>query len=168
MIDMGKIRELTEDAGILEFSEFVVSEAGEGTFPDYRKMDLMKIARLVSSIWVLDFKNGLDDGLPFHFSGTQIDETFGRNITGQDFEKIYPGEFYDQLINQTYHQIYLQKRPCYTRRAERYLDDLIDKRPAIETILFPCSSDGENINFGLGMTNYTYAKIDLKPIFMLL
>lgn len=167
MIDIGIIKELTEDMDILEFSEFVISETGDGSFPDYKKLDLMKISRLVAWTWVLDLQNGLENGLIFHFSGTKIDTTFGRNITGLDFEKIYPGKYYDELINQTYHQVYLQKRACYTRRIERYVDEFIDTVATIETVLFPCSSDGKNINYALGLTRFTNVTPKTDPIFML-
>ena len=168
MIDIKVIKERTRDQDFWDFSEFVISQAEGGNFPDYKAMDLMKIARLVHNIWVFDFRNGLEDGLVFHFSGTKIDELFGRNITGLDFEKIYPGEHRDELINQTYHQVYLQKRPCYTKRFERYHDDLIDKYTTIETLMFPCSADGENIDFGLGMTKYTQSEYEGEAEFMLL
>ena len=168
MIGIQTIKEWTQDPDFWEFPEFVIAEAKGRNFPDYKAMDLMKIARNVTNIWVFDFGNGLDDGLVFHFSGTKIDNHFGRNITGLDFEKIYPGEHYDELINQSYHQVYLQKRPCYTRRIERYADDLIDKKTTIETVLFPCSSDDININFGLGMTKFTQSKLKGEPVFELL
>lgn len=168
MIAIEKIRERTQDQDILDFAEFVLAETGNRNFPDYKKLDLMKIARLVTHIWVFDFNNGLKDGLIFHFSGTKIDALFGRNITGLDFEKIYPGEHYEELIHQSYHQVYLQKRPCYTRRIERYTDDYIDKVTTIETIMFPCSSNDDDINYGLGMTKFTTSAIERQPEFILL
>ncbi len=168
LINIEKIRERTQDRDILDFAGFVLAETGERNFPDYKKMDLMKIARLVTHIWVLDFKNGLEDGLIFHFSGTKIDALVGRNITGLDFEKIYPGKHYEELILQSYNQVYLQKRPCYTRRIERYTDDYIDKVTTIETVLFPCSSNDDDIDYGLGMTKYANVDHDYGPEFMLL
>ncbi len=168
LINIEKIRERTQDRDILDFAEFVLAETGNRNFPDYKKMDLMKIARLVARIWVLDFKNGLEDGLIFHFSGTKIDSHFDRNITGLDFEKIYTGEHYEKLIHQSYHQVYLQKRPCYTRRLDYYSDKFIDKHPSVETVLFPCSSNDDDINFGLGMTKFTTSEIEHLPEFLLL
>ncbi len=168
MIDIQTIKERTQDPDFWTFAAFVISEAEGKKFPDYRAMDLMKIAGLVLHTWVFDFRNGLDDGLVFHFSGTAIDAHFGRTLTGLSFEKIYPGEHFEELINKTYHQAYLQKRPCYTRRIERYVDDIIDKQTIIETVMFPCSSDGETINFGLGMTKYTQTKQDVGAEFVLL
>ncbi|MBC8337856.1 MAG: hypothetical protein ISR51_07610 [Rhodospirillales bacterium] len=59
--------------------------------------------------------------------------------------------------------MYLQKRPCYTLRIERYHDDFIDKHTPIETVMIPCSSDDETINFGFGMVKYTYSKEKAPP-----
>ena len=72
------------------------------------------------------------------------------------------------MINQTYRQVYLQKRPSYTRRVEHYFDEIIDTRPTIETIVFPCSSDGETINFSIGLANFTHAEFVTGAIFKLL
>ncbi|MBC8337855.1 MAG: hypothetical protein ISR51_07615 [Rhodospirillales bacterium] len=95
---MEKFKDLAQDEDILAFADFLASQPGELRFPDYKAMDLMKIPRLVPNVWVLDFQNGLEDGLIVHFSGTKIDAHFGRNITGLDFEKIYPGEHKKELI----------------------------------------------------------------------
>jgi len=168
MIALHTIKDRTQDQDLWTFAAFVISATEGRNFPDYKAMDLMKIAKLVQHCWVFDFRSGLDDGLPFHFSGTAIDAQLGRTLTGLDFEKVYPGEYFEDLITNTYHQVYLQKRPCYTRRIERYLDDVIDKQATVETVVFPCSSDGENINFGLGMTKYTRLIQEGGPEFVLL
>ena len=70
LINIEKIRDRTQDQDILDFAEFVLAETGNRNFPDYKKMDLMKIAHLVAHIWVFDFTHGLEDGLIFHFSGS--------------------------------------------------------------------------------------------------
>lgn len=168
MIDIQTIKDRTQDQDFWTFAAFVIAEAEGKNFPDYKAMDLMKIAKIVSHIWVFDFRNGLDDGLLFHFSGTDIDALFGRTLTGLDFEKIYPGDHYEELIEDTYHQVYLQKRPCFTRRIEHSADVLIDKYTTVETTMFPCSSDDETINFGLGMTKYIHSKHQGGPEFVLL
>lgn len=167
-MDFGKIEELVKDTHLLKFAEFVISGTEAGNLPDYKAMDLMKVPQLVPYIWVFDFRNGLEDGLIFHFSGTKVDALFERNVTGLDFEKIYPGEHYKELIEGSYHQAYLQKRPCYTRRLERYADEFIDKVKMVETVMFPCSSDNDTINFGLGMTKYTFAEEEHAMEFLLL
>ena len=87
---------------------------------------------------------------------------------GFNFEKIYTGEHYEELIHRSYHQVYLQKHPCYTRRLGYYSDDFIDKHPSVETVPFPCSSNDDDINFGLGMTKFTPSEIEHQLKFPLL
>jgi hypothetical protein len=168
MIDLQTIKERTQEQDLWTFAEFVIAEAEGKNYPDYKAMDLMKIAHIVSYTWVFDFRNGLDDGLLFHFTGTATDSHFGRTLTGLDFEKVYPGEYFEELIENTLHQAFIQKRPCYTRRSECYHDNLIEKYNTIESIMFPCSSDDKNINFGLGLTKYIHSKHEGEPEFVLL
>ncbi|HJO74482.1 MAG TPA: hypothetical protein QGH84_04650 [Rhodospirillales bacterium] len=168
MIDIEIIKDRTQDQDFWAFAEFVIAEAEGKNYPDYKAMDLMQIHLTVPYIWVFDFRNGLDDGLPIYFSGTAVDTYIGRTLTGLDYEKIYPGDYYEELINNTYHQIYLQKRPCYTRRIERFVDDIIDKYVTIESLMFPCSSDDKTINYGLGMLKYMQPSHQGEPEFVLL
>ena len=168
MIDPQSIKGRTQDLDIQVFTELVITEAEGENFPDYIVMDLMKIAKIVSHIWVFDFRNGLDDGLLFHFSGSAVDAHFGRSLTGLDFAKIYPGAHFRELIENSYFQVFLQKRPCYTHRIEHYHDDLIDKYNTIETAMFPCSTDDKTINFAIGLTKYTHSKYEGGPEFVLL
>ena len=68
----------------------------------------------------------------------------------------------------TYHQVFLQKRPCYTRRLDYYSDGFIDKHPSVETVLFPCLSNDDDINYGLGITKFTNMDHEDEPQFILL
>jgi hypothetical protein len=110
MIDLQKIKSLGVSSNLIEFTEFLIEEKGDKTFPDYRTLDLMKIPKLVPYIWVIDFRNGIDDGMLFHFSGTQIDAHYGYNITGHFFENCYTGKYFDKEFNGCYRQVYLQEK----------------------------------------------------------
>jgi len=90
MIDPQSIKGRTQDLDIQVFAEFVIAEAEGKNFPDYIAMGLMKIAKIVSHIWVFDFRNGLDDGLLFHFSGSAVDAHFGRLSPGWILQKFIP------------------------------------------------------------------------------
>ena len=168
MIDPQSIKGRPQDLDIQVFAKFGIAEAEGKNFPDYIAMDLMKIAKIVSHIWVFDFRNGVDDGLLFHFSGSAVDAHFDRSLTGLDFAKIYPGAHFRELIEYSYFQVFLQKRPCYTHRIEHYHDDLIDKYNTIETAMFPCSTDDKTINFAIGLTKYTQSKYEGGHEFVLL
>jgi len=158
MIDIQTITGITDSPKFIEFAEFIISETGARDFPNYRQMDLMKIPSLVPSIWVLETPNDSETGYRYRFSGTSVDEHFGRTLTGLLFEDIYPGEDYDQVVTGCYHQAVQQKKVAYTHRTVRYNDNLIDKTNLIETMLFPCSGNNADIDFAIGLA--TYAQVD--------
>jgi len=169
MIDIQEIKQLSSNPKLIEFAEFVISEAGDRNFPDYKKIDLMEIARLVSNIWVYDFRDGVSDGLLFHFSGTNVDEQYQMNVTGRRLEDLYNGEDKEELIKGNYHQVYLQKRVGYTRRNVAYkLLKSGERITHVENIMFPCSADDENIDFGLGYVEYGFSGVSVVNTYMLL
>ncbi|MBT7943628.1 MAG: PAS domain-containing protein [Alphaproteobacteria bacterium] len=168
MNNIQDVRALTTNSKLIEFAQFVFSEKGDRDFPDYKKIDLMKIARLVSHVWVLDFRNGLEDGVPFHFSGTHIDTQYGRNLTGVDVEIAYSGEDFKEVINGYYYNVYVQKKTAYTKRTVHYSDDYIDKIKMVETILIPCSHNNNDIDFGLGFAEYSLADETIENQYLLL
>lgn len=168
MIRIEAIEALTANPKLIAFARFVIAETGEGAFPDYKAMDLMRIASLVTHVWVLDFRDGVGDGPTFHFSGTHIDANYEKNITGKSFEEIYAGEDFDRVITGCYYQVHLQKKVCYTHRVVHYTDARIDKYKLIESILLPCSGDGEAIDFGIGYAEYSFSKTDIEPRYIVL
>jgi len=168
MITIEKIRDLTGNPKLLEFCEFIISETGENRFPDYKKIDLMKIAPLVQHVWVLDFRNGVDNGVPVIFSGTHIDNHFGMNITGKCMEKIYVEDDFDVAVRGNYYQVHLQKRGCYTKRLAHYYDEKIDRYETVEAMVFPCSANNDEINYGLGFGQYTFGNSPPEKIFQII
>ena len=167
MIDLEKIRELKVGPSIIEFAEFLVQQKGENEFPDYRKLDLMKIPRMVSHLWVMDFRSVSENGLLVHFSGTKVDEQYGFNIMGKTFDECYTGDYKEQLIEEYFTPVYASKKIGFTRRKDFYQDSTWRTHRVIETMLFPCSSDGEVINFGAGVTNFMTINRDedVKTVF---
>ena len=116
VIDLKKIKSLGVCPDLIEFTEFLIEEKGERTFPDYQKLNLMNVPGLVPHLWVFDFRNGMDDGLLFHFSGTKIDSHYGYNITSHIMEDCYNWNYPDELIDGCYRQVYLQKKIGHTSR----------------------------------------------------
>jgi len=168
LIDIEKIKKLTANSNLIEFAEFVISEAGDRNFADYKKIDLMKIARLVSNAFVYDFRGGVSDGMLFHFSGTKVDEQFRMNVTGHRLEDLYDADDKAKLIQGTYHQVYLQKKISYTRRNVTYRLTSGERITSVENIMFPCSTDGENVNFGLGYVDYSFSSDRVVNSYVLL
>ena len=170
MIDLLKIKSHGVGSNLIEFTKFLIGEKGDKKFPDFRKLDLMKVANLVSHTWVFDFRNGIDDGFLFQFSGTKIDNQFGRNVTGHTLEDCYPGKLTDEIFNQCYRQVYLQKRIGFTRRFDPFVKegDYNYRNRIIETLLFPCSEDDQTINFGIGIANFIGSSEKFEPVFTVL
>jgi hypothetical protein len=152
MRQLSKIKDYTETVSIIEFAEFILGELKGRTFVDYQALDLMKIPQLVPGIFAYDIKNS-SDKLKMHYCGTEIDWFYGRNMTGKMPIDYYP-EF--EPISEIYKKAVASKRPCFTLRNTRILNDRVDKHTTIETILVPCSQNGEDIN-------YTVAYADFRP-----
>lgn len=154
MFTLPQLKELTDNPNFHKFAGFILSSLDGRKFPDYKKLDLMKIPSLVPNIWVLDFKEIQTKGCRLHFSGTEVDKNYDRNVTGQYLEKLYSGNDYVQLVEEQYRNVYFKKMSSYTRRSVHFHDGFVDKYRLIESLLVPCSNDGETINFGLGLAFY--------------
>ena len=168
MIPTDTIRALTNNPKFLEFVDFLTDAAGDAEYPNYRSLDLMRIAHLVRHTWVMDFRDGLDIRPKIVFSGTHIDAHYEMNITGKCFEEIYVEDDFETAIRGNYYQVYAQKKISYTRRLAHFFDDRVDKYKTIEAMLFPCSSDGETIDYGVGYVEYTLGSSPPEKIFRLL
>jgi len=167
MIDRQKIKKLGVGSNQMEFTDFLIEEKGDKTFPDYRKLDLMKVPKLISNTWVLDYRNGIDDGLLFNFSGTKIDEHYGQNITGKKMEEVYKGIFRDEILD-CFRQPFLQKKVIHAIRSDKFNDQGYIRDRKVESLLFPCSEDDQIINFGIGITKITSGDEKIEPTFSVL
>ena len=168
MFSQQQIENLTDNPDFHIFSAFVLGATGDCPFPDYKKMDLMKVPSLVPNIWVLDFKDIESAGCRVVFSGTEIDHNYGRNVTGEYLEEFYSGEDYEQLIKKGYRSVHFEKRAFYTLRSAHFNDGYVDKYRHIEALLVPCSEDGETINYGLGLAYYNITGKPAETIYALL
>ena len=168
MIDIQKIKELTKNSKLIEFAEFVIAETGDKDFPDYKKMDLMKIASLVTHIWVFDFRNGVENDVPLIFSGTHVDSHHGRNVTGLLSAETYAGDDYEIVIDEIYFNVYRQKKTAYTKRIVHYLDGYIDKIKIAESMLFPCSNNNNDIDYEIGFSEYSIVYKSIVAKYVLL
>ncbi|NQU61297.1 MAG: hypothetical protein HQ512_09220 [Rhodospirillales bacterium] len=168
MISLKKIKAVTSSPKFIAFADFVIEGAGDRDFPCYQEMDLMKIPSLVPNIWVFDLRGGLDNGAKYHFSGTKVDEHFGRTLTGLMLEDIYSGDDYEQVVTGCYHKAFRQKKVAYTYRTARYADSLIDRFNLVETLMFPCSSNNSDIDFAIGLVTYSQVDQKVENIYTLL
>jgi len=157
MITQQQIDDLAINKDIRKFGAFVLSYCEEGKLPDYNKMDLMKIARIVPNVYVLDYRDLGANGLQFKFSGTKVDELWGMNAQGKAFDNIYKGENYIPLIEEGFKKIKDEKFIFYSNRYELF-DVENNEYKHVENLAFPCSSDGEEVNFVIGFLWYDFLK----------
>lgn len=157
---LSQIRSLTTIENMLAFAEFVISGRGEKRFADFNSLDLMAVPRLVPQIFVADFRNGMDDGILIKFSGSYIDEYFGRNIQGKYLDDIYNGRDGLDFVREIYRRCYVNGQLCFRRKSTSYTHRIFGERDVLQTfILFPCSTDDQVVDYGIGYAVYT-DKID--------
>ncbi len=168
MIDLEQIKSLGVGPELVAFSEFLIKEKGRKTFPDYQKLDLMKVPQLVPYLWVYDYRGGIDNGFLYHFTGTKIDEYIGFNAMGRTFEQCYSGHHQQDLISKLHKRVYLERRIGFTRRNDVLKIGSIDKPRTIETLSFPCSQGDQHLNFSIGISTYKFGVDAVEPIFRVL
>jgi len=150
MIDIQVIKDLTTDPKLIEFAEFVIAETGDQPFPDYKKMDLMKIPSLVRYVFVIKVEEKEGKRLLFHFSGSGFDELYDKNVTGLYLEDFYTGSNKETVI-QINNDTIDKQRPGYFYNRAVFMGGTYQKNRTIRRVSFPCSSNGKDINFVIGI-----------------
>lgn len=163
------VRQLTDDPYIHEFCDFVLSCLGDRSLPDRQAIDLMKIPKLVPNIFIHDYRDGLDKGMMVNFSGTAIDAHYGKVLQGSYIEEFYTGNDGPDLYFPLHRQAIDNRRPFFARRAV-YFDQgkMSEKFRLSTTLFFPCSSNGKDVNYGIGIVCFSFADTGTEPIYMVL
>ncbi|MBO6520149.1 MAG: hypothetical protein JJ900_04570 [Rhodospirillales bacterium] len=160
-----QIRRLGGAPEHIEFVEFLASRMKGSAWPDFATLDLMEVPRLVPHIWVVDGREGTARGLKVLFSGTEIDRRFGRNLMGEYLQPGYAEHYSHEAFN-AYASVFTDKRPVYVERSDYYpgVEPQMERR--IKVVVFPCSSDGETIDFSIGLTKFekTRANMLAEPV----
>ena len=149
-IDISLLTKLVADKKIIKFAEFINSEAQGASYPDYKTIDLMKIASLVKYIYVVKVVPKGDKRLLIHFSGTSIDELYEKNVTGQYLEDIYTGDNKEAILNNM-NALVDEKKSFYYVNTAKFKQPAYEKRRIMKRLACPCSSDGETINYYIGL-----------------
>jgi len=156
MIDIDKLIEIGAAPKIVQLADFLNKSANGRKFPNYKSLNLMEIPRLVPNIFSFDFSKGADHDFPFHFSGTKIDEQYGFNVSGRIWQDVYKGKHRDIMWRACYRPIITHASTGYNRRTDFYIADDAKKVRFIEAACFPCSTDDESIDFGLGISLFSF------------
>ncbi len=138
--------------GLKEFSAFVLSHCQNDYLPDYEKMDLMKIPHLVPYVFVLDLRNfEANDELLYNFAGEKHTEAHGKNIMGDNTSSLYEQDKSSGEIFTLYRKAVNEHLTFYSKRHSEFsIDDGTRTLKSTESLFFPCSSNGINVNWGIG------------------
>jgi len=153
MAQIETIARLTTSPLFVEFATYVLSQSDDGKLPDYLTMNLMDVPHLVPRIFVLDVQNSVGK-LRSKFSGTVIDSFYGVNMSGKCPIDHYKGEGTFDEIEAIFWKSIRTKTPAYTCRPIHLVNEYVDRFKVAETLLFPCTSDGTNVNYAIGLADY--------------
>ena len=163
MIDIADVKKLSDHQRLLEFADFVISKCDGAALPDYTRMDLMEIHRVVPHIFVFDVLKSTDH-LVMKYCGTVIDQFYGTNMVGRAPYAMFEGKGeYTQVEHNYWHAI-KSRNVAYARRSVHYANSVSEKYKIAESMLFPCSSDGETVNYALGFADYYPVKGPIKRL----
>lgn len=154
-VDVTKLRELNADAKVIEFAEFINQQAVGKSFPDFQEMDLMEIANLLRYVYVIKLVPDQDKRLLFHFSGTEFDDLYERNVTGLYLEDFYTGDNKETVLKNM-NAIIDEKQSYYFVDTARFEQPSYEKRRKINRLGCPCSSNGVDINFSIGLVFFDF------------
>ena len=175
MITQAEIDETCVWSPLRMFGAFVLehvdpARAGNG-LPDYATMDLMRIPSLVPHIWVYDLRTPESrEGLLVNFSGARHDEvletpTMGRFDAQLEEKGVLLSRMVREVKSAIERQMVLYTRKHFEILAEPEKDVYAKASEALgygtpskfrysETLLFPCSSDGETVNWSIACAHF--------------
>ena len=146
-----RVAALTDSSKVLQFCDFIITGLGDGALPTYESIDLMQVPHLAPHIFVHDYRGGIDQGMLVKFSGTAIDEHYGKVLQGRYVEEVYTGSDGPGLYFPLHYRAIAM---------ERYKQST--------TLYFPCSSDGMSTDYGVGMVIFEPVRTETKAVYMML
>ena len=161
------VRLLSSNSRLVDFAAFILANHEEDGLPDYAKLDILQIPRLVPHVFVYDVL-GSTDNLRIKYCGTKVDEFYGTNMSGKCPCDYYKGEGTFDEVENMYWECIRTKTPSYTRRGVRLENDRVDKFKIVETILFPCSSDEGVVNYTIGFADFYNTEEPVEKCFTLI
>jgi hypothetical protein len=156
--DLAHVRTLTNNSRIHDFATFLMQERGEKVFPTFDLDALMRVPQLVPNIFAYDFREGVDDGLKVIHAGTAVDAEYGYNVTGTTFEIHYPGDDSKEEVAKNYRRVFFEGKKFYSYRTIRMQKDEMSRYRTGESLMFPCSSNRTDIDFGWGFIMFEPAE----------
>lgn len=167
MITQKQIDETVSWDGLRDFGRFVLSYCKDGGLPDYEEMNLMDVPKLVPYIWVNDLRS--EDkvkDLMMGFAGEKHTELHGKNVSGTSDVEIFEGYDTTEDIVEHYQKSIREKCPAYNKRDTKLTinNDVMYRN--IETLFFPCSSNGKAVDWGIGCLTWETTIQKQEKIFL--
>lgn len=81
------IKALELGAGFELFTRLVLASGQDQNHPRLANIDLMEIPSLVPNIYILDFRQGIADGLLMKFAGTAVEANYPSRLQGNYLDK---------------------------------------------------------------------------------
>ena len=149
-----------------QFANFVLSSGDDEHHPNLENMDLMLIPRLVPNVYILDFREGIDDGLLMKFAGTAVEANYPSRLQGNYLDKAYTGHDRKELFMNVYRRSYKEAASFSTRRVVRYIENQEKEKYRLATVLFyVCFSKEKKVDYGIGYAKYEFSAVNFEPTF---
>jgi len=157
MISQQQIDDIVTWDGLREFGHFVLSYCENDGLPDYDQIDLTRVPRIVPNIFVLDERKfETTDKLMFNFAGGELTKVHGKTLLNEDAFEVFANDVHFEEISSLYRKSLAEKLTSYTKRYYEQIGDFGKKEwKTTEALFFPCSSDGETVNWGIGCAHYS-------------
>lgn len=156
--DLAHVRTLTKNDRIHAFARFLIEERGDNKYPAYDLEKLMRVPHLVPNVFAYDFRYGVDNGLNVIHAGTAVDAEYGYNVTGTTFEIHYPGDDSKEDVARNYRRVFREGKNFYSYRTIRMQKDEMSRYRTAESLMFPCSTNQSDIDFGWGFVMFEPAE----------
>lgn len=164
-----RVATLTDAPIIREFCDFIAAGLDGRDLPDYDTIDLMRVPRLAPHIFVHDYRAGVEKGMLVKFSGTALDEHYGRVLQGRYIEESDTGSDGPEHYFPLHRRAIAARRPFLAKRAILFDAGIPMERCKRSTVLyFPCSSDGVTVNYGIGVVCIEPAGGETEPLYLIL
>lgn len=164
-----RVAALTDVSMVREFCDFIIAGLDGRALPVYETIDLMQVPHLAPHIFVHDYRGGTERGMLVKFSGTAIDEHYGKVLQGRYVEDVYTGSDGAAHYFPLHRQAIAACRPFFARRSVVFDQGRPTERDKQSTTLyFPCSPDGKTANYGIGVVVFEPARTETEALYLIL
>ncbi|HBC09142.1 MAG TPA: hypothetical protein DC046_16395 [Rhodospirillaceae bacterium] len=164
-----RVAALTDLSMMREFCDFIIAGLDGRALPVYETIDLMKVPHLAPHIFVHDYRGGVERGMLVKFSGTAIDEHYGKVLQGRYVEEVYTGSDGPTHYFPLHYRAIAECRPFFARRSIVFdQGGPMERYKQSTTLYIPCSQDGRTANYGIGVVLFGSAGTETEALYLIL